>query len=105
VKRVGRRFRAVLKAADLEGFKLYDLRHSYASHLLDQHQARGRRGGDGAQERDDHVDVLCPREPAQTWGISRIGSPEPVRGANGLAMVTLNGDLNWRRSEAADIHW
>jgi integrase len=26
----------VLKAADLEGFKLYDLRHSYASHLLDQ---------------------------------------------------------------------
>lgn len=36
MKRVGRRFRAVLKAADLEGFKLYDLRHSYASHLLDQ---------------------------------------------------------------------
>jgi hypothetical protein len=27
------------------------------------------------------------------------------RRSNGLAMVTLNGDLNWRRSEAADIYW
>jgi integrase len=36
VKRVGRQFRHVLKQAELGPFKLYDLRHSFASHLLDQ---------------------------------------------------------------------
>ena len=36
MKRVGRRFRAVLKHAELGHFRVYDLRHSFASHLLDQ---------------------------------------------------------------------
>ena len=36
VKRVARRFRKLLTVAELGRFKLYDLRHSYASHLLDQ---------------------------------------------------------------------
>lgn len=36
VKRVGRQFRALLRRAELGRFKLYDLRHSFASHLLDQ---------------------------------------------------------------------
>jgi integrase len=36
VKRVGRQFRHVLKQAELGPFKLYDLRRSFASHLLDQ---------------------------------------------------------------------
>jgi integrase len=35
-KRVGRQFRALLRLAGLPPFKLYDLRHSFASHLLDQ---------------------------------------------------------------------
>jgi integrase len=36
IKRVGNWFRAVLKAAGLGRFKMYDLRHSYASQLLMQ---------------------------------------------------------------------
>jgi integrase len=36
VKRVARRFRRILTRAALGPFKPYDLRHSYASHLLDQ---------------------------------------------------------------------
>jgi integrase len=36
VKRVARRFRRVLGRAELGPFRLYDLRHTYASHLLDQ---------------------------------------------------------------------
>jgi integrase len=36
VKRVAKRFRRILKRAGLGPFKLYDLRHSYASRLLDQ---------------------------------------------------------------------
>lgn len=31
---MGRQFRKILKQAELGPFKLYDLRHSYASHLL-----------------------------------------------------------------------
>ena len=36
VKRVGRQFRTLLKKAGLSRFKLYDVRHTFASHLLDQ---------------------------------------------------------------------
>jgi integrase len=36
VKRVGRQFRSLLRRAELSRFTLYDLRHSFASHLLDQ---------------------------------------------------------------------
>jgi integrase len=36
VKRVGRHFRGLLRRAGLGPFKLYDLRHTLASHLLDQ---------------------------------------------------------------------
>jgi integrase len=39
VKRVGRQFRHVLKQAELGPFKLYDLRHTFASHLLHQRVA------------------------------------------------------------------
>jgi integrase len=33
---VGRQFRSLLRRAGLGSFKLYDFRHSFASHLLDQ---------------------------------------------------------------------
>jgi integrase len=36
VRRVGRLFRELLRQAKVGRFKLYDLRHTYASHLLDQ---------------------------------------------------------------------
>jgi integrase len=36
IKRLGRQFRSLLQSAELGPFKLYDLRHSSTSHLLDQ---------------------------------------------------------------------
>ena len=33
-KRLGRQFRQLLRRAELPTFKLYDLRHTFASHLL-----------------------------------------------------------------------
>jgi integrase len=56
VKTVGRRYRALLRKAGLPKFKLYDLRHTFASHLLDQ-----------GWKIIDVAKLMGHRKPTTTW--------------------------------------